>query len=39
MTDGSSDEMDDSTLQMLDPDETPALNYAEGEDFDLESNM
>ena len=38
MTDGSSDEMGDSTLQMLDPDETPALNY-EREDFDMDLNM
>ena len=39
MTDGSSDETGDSILQMLDPDETPALNYVEGEDFDMDLNM
>ena len=39
MTDGSSDEMGDSLLQMLDPDESLALNYAEGEDFDMDLNM
>ena len=39
VTDGSSDEMGDSLLQMLDPDETLALNYAEGEDFDMDLNM
>ena len=38
VTDGSSDEMGDSLLQMLDPDETLALNYAEGEDFDMDLN-
>ena len=39
MTGGSSDEMGGSTLQMLDPNETPSLNYAEGEDFDMDLNM
>ena len=39
VTDGSSDETGDSLLQMLDPDETLALNYAEGEDFDMDLNM
>ena len=39
MTDGSSDETGDSLLQMLDPDETLALNYAKGKDFDMDFNM
>ena len=37
--DGSSDETGDSLLQILDPDETLALNYAEGEDFAMDLNM
>ena len=39
MTDGSSDGMGGSVLQMLDPDETFALNYADGEDYDMDLNM
>ena len=36
MTDGSSDDMGGSLLRMLDPDETYALNYADGEDYDMD---
>ena len=39
VTDGRSDETGDSLLQMLDPDEILALNYAEGGDFDMDLNM
>ena len=39
VTDGSSDDMGGSLLQMLDPDETYALNYADGEDYDMDLNM
>ena len=36
VTDGSSDDMGGSLLRMLDPDETYALNYADGEDYDMD---
>ena len=39
MTDGSSDNMGGSLLKMVDPDETYALNYADGEDYDMDLNM
>ena len=39
MTDGSSDDMGASLLRMLDPDQTYALNYADGEDYDMDLNM
>ena len=39
MTDGSSEEMGESHLQMIGPDENLALSYAEGEDFDMDLNM
>ena len=39
VTDGSSDDMGGSLLRMLDPDETYALNYADGEDYDMDLNM
>ena len=39
MTDRSSDDMGGSLLRMLDPDQTYALNYADGEDYDIDLNM
>ena len=39
VTDGSSDDTGGSLLRMLDPDETYALNYADGEDYDMDLNM
>ena len=39
MTDGSSDDTGGSLLQMLDQDETFALDYADGEDYDMDLNM
>ena len=39
VTDGSSDDMGGSLLRMLDPDQTYALNYADGEDYDMDLNM
>ena len=39
MTDGSSDDMGGSLLRMLDTDQTYALNYADGEDYDMDLNM
>ena len=39
VTDGRSDDMGGSLLRMLDPDETYALNYANGEDCDMDLNM
>ena len=38
MTDGGSDDMEGSLLRMLDPDQTYALNYADGEDYDMDLN-
>ena len=39
MTDGSSDDTGGSLLNMLDPDQTYALNYADGQDYDMDLNM
>ena len=39
VTDGSSDDMRGSLLRMLDPDQTYALNHADGEDYDMDLNM
>ena len=39
VTGGSSDDMRDSLLRMLDPDQTYALNYADGEEYDMDLNM
>ena len=39
VTDGSSDDTRGSLLQMLDPDQTNALKYADGEDYDMDLNM
>ena len=39
MTDGSSDDMGGSVFRMLDPDQTYALNYADGEDYNMDLNM
>ena len=36
MTDGSSEDTGTSLLRMLDPDQTYALNYADGEDYDMD---
>ena len=39
VTGGSSDDTGGSLLRMLDPDETYALYYADGEDYDMDLNM
>ena len=39
VTDGSSDDMGGSLLRMLDPDQNYALNYEDGEDYDMDLNM
>ena len=38
-TDGSSDDTGGSLLRMLDTDQTYALDYADGEDYDMDLNM
>ena len=39
VTDGSSDDTGGSLLRMLDTDQTYALDYADGEDYDMDLNM
>ena len=39
MTDGTSDDTGASLLRMLDPDETYALNYTDGEEYDMDLSM